>query len=943
MTLPSLLLLWAGKSLLVLSTAIAFALIWRKKPAADQAVWWRCTFIVLVTIPLWSLTGLGWQAYTNPATPVGRALAPITYQVSDNHEASRRETPVVAHSGEGGPPSVADSGESSTPSPSRKHSRQGESGAMIGIQIPPSSPAACLLWIYFGGLSLALLRFIRAASVAVSAARSSKPALHPEFASLCESVGVTGVELRQLPDDEIEFGPMTLNVPRPVVLIPASLHTWSPEAQRVALLHELAHVRRKDWAVNVFAWLVSCIYWFNPLSWFAFCSLREQAERACDDEVLSMGVAPTLYAEQLLGIARSLRAPVGICFAVPMAQKPEVENRITSILDEGRRRTRLDFRKARTTVFNALVITLPLATFSACRAVDKPSEIGGNVSASAIVAKYAEEKLARETHTVPAGVISVKGFTARVAPGLTLKLSGISDRRSMNVADSWGPDGRPLTALGQVNSWMQSGADPDSSSRIFTFDVRTSAPGNVSLHVAAALGSDKMAYDIGASTAYEQAGGNRFQATLQTKESQGRLYCAVGRGQWHFSTTIPKSVLGTPTVPRSEYDYVSIGLSGKKVEAFVYGTNPEHHWNHIVLGAPSSPFDLPIEGEVRAVAKDRAGNVIQIIGPYLQLGTGAAGMSAADYARVDTLRIDVRPVSWFRFEGIHLNPSFDRFGSLKLGEATHGLDFSVGPVNVELQGLMNYQLVQGVRRPLSVIAPDGRLWARLPEMDDQNLTAESAEGTTPYTLLLRVTEPVVPGMSATVRAEVSEGDGPWRSAEEAYHSEQTQDGKRTMIIRLKLLSPSPRPHFRLRLRVADGAWATLAQAPFLAKKFDIPNVDFEMSPTAAIVYSDRQWHEHRIAQPFRFDSVSRDARIVGVTSDGQIVVPRGTSRTEREGKPPVLSLNFGLDHSPTMDPETQQQVRGEDIARFEYQARPFTAEKEVDVAGPSAAVTQKPL
>ena len=54
-----------------------------------------------------------------------------------------------------------------------------------------------------------------------------------------------------------------------IVVIPATAATWPAERVRAVLSHELAHVRRRDWSIQVLAEPFRCVYWFNPLVWIA--------------------------------------------------------------------------------------------------------------------------------------------------------------------------------------------------------------------------------------------------------------------------------------------------------------------------------------------------------------------------------------------------------------------------------------------------------------------------------------------------------------------------------------------------------------------------------------------------------------------------------------------------------------------------------------------------
>jgi len=73
---------------------------------------------------------------------------------------------------------------------------------------------------------------------------------------------------------------------RPRVIVPAAALAWSDDRIRVVLRHELAHIQRGDWLVQLTGEIVRAAYWFNLLLWIACRRMRDESERACDDAVL---------------------------------------------------------------------------------------------------------------------------------------------------------------------------------------------------------------------------------------------------------------------------------------------------------------------------------------------------------------------------------------------------------------------------------------------------------------------------------------------------------------------------------------------------------------------------------------------------------------------------------------------------------------------------------
>jgi beta-lactamase regulating signal transducer with metallopeptidase domain/Flp pilus assembly protein TadD len=132
--------------------------------------------------------------------------------------------------------------------------------------------------------------------------------------------------------DEVRVA-LTLGHLDPVVLLPNEAKGWSSERRHFVLLHELAHVLRRDWLALLLSELALACYWFHPLTWFVVSTLRRDTEQAADDLVLRTGARPSDYAAHLLDMVRALRVE-GVDAAVPMARKNGFEQRMRAILQE---------------------------------------------------------------------------------------------------------------------------------------------------------------------------------------------------------------------------------------------------------------------------------------------------------------------------------------------------------------------------------------------------------------------------------------------------------------------------------------------------------------------------------------------------------------------------------------------------------------------------------
>ena len=128
--------------------------------------------------------------------------------------------------------------------------------------------------------------------------------------------------------------PLTCGIFKPRILLPLAARHWTPLRLRAVVLHELAHIERRDVLVQCAAQLVVALWWFQPLVWLLRRKLRLESELACDSAALGSGLLPSQYAAELIAIAQSIRHPALANFAgIGMARGGDLETRVRSILN----------------------------------------------------------------------------------------------------------------------------------------------------------------------------------------------------------------------------------------------------------------------------------------------------------------------------------------------------------------------------------------------------------------------------------------------------------------------------------------------------------------------------------------------------------------------------------------------------------------------------------
>lgn len=131
--------------------------------------------------------------------------------------------------------------------------------------------------------------------------------------------------------------PMTWGTLSPRILLPAEAGAWPTDRRRLVLLHELAHVARRDSLSRSAASLACALYWFHPGAWFAARQMRLEQECAADDRVLIAGAAARTYARSLLDLARRIGETAWPAHAAAMAGMCQLERRVVSITGPARR------------------------------------------------------------------------------------------------------------------------------------------------------------------------------------------------------------------------------------------------------------------------------------------------------------------------------------------------------------------------------------------------------------------------------------------------------------------------------------------------------------------------------------------------------------------------------------------------------------------------------
>jgi len=203
----------------------------------------------------------------------------------------------------------------------------GPSSAATSASIAPAIGWLVLAAAWFTGSVIVMTRAIVAGQRTARAARAATPAPADAHLVLGELAARVRVRAPRLVVGDPAVGPHVVGALRPIIVVPPAL-LEDPVLLRAALLHELAHVRRRDALGRLVQLAATAVFWFWPIVRFASRRLELARESACDAWALEAGeVSRPAYARLLVQMTQ-LRAP-----ATPLAAPHALGARVDYVLE----------------------------------------------------------------------------------------------------------------------------------------------------------------------------------------------------------------------------------------------------------------------------------------------------------------------------------------------------------------------------------------------------------------------------------------------------------------------------------------------------------------------------------------------------------------------------------------------------------------------------------
>ena len=256
---------------------------------------------------------------------------------------------------------------------------------------------AALFTIWLAGVAFVLAPLLRGLVALGGLRRRAAPFDSPRWSAQLARIAAVDPaarRLRLLLDDSLRvpmvWGPLVGSAGSPFLVLPSEAASWDVDRVRSTLLHELAHLERRDGTARVVARLALALSWPIPFAWSAWRRLSAECERACDDRVLAAGEAPSSYAGHLLAVAEGIAEREPSPLAPAMVHGEGLEARIRALLasDCNRNQTSPMFKLTSTALLFAAL--LPLASFGGL-SQDSTSPVEGAGDGSGVVLDVARE------------------------------------------------------------------------------------------------------------------------------------------------------------------------------------------------------------------------------------------------------------------------------------------------------------------------------------------------------------------------------------------------------------------------------------------------------------------------------------------------------------------------------------------------------------------------
>jgi bla regulator protein blaR1 len=315
--------------------------------------------------------------------------------------------------------------------------------------------------------------------------------------------------------------PMVVGLLRPCILVPRDLHERvTPSQLSLALLHEIAHVQRRDNWLLLMQRLIEAVYFYNPFVHMLSRQVERERECSCDDRAIRTARGANIdYAECLVSMSRLLvRAPAPALAVGAICRPSQLRARVERLLAaSGFENTRLSLGRVALAATALLLVAGLLSTAMPHASTVAAADSGAASQAAEGSARGNDPRASLAfVHELTEHGMSVETARERIAQGV-------------DVNDALDGDGTPLVIaarrgdLALMQLLLEAGADPNKFSR-GDGNPLIAAAGRGHVEIAKLLierGADVNAFDTADESPLINAARNRHLPMVEYLIAQG--------------------------------------------------------------------------------------------------------------------------------------------------------------------------------------------------------------------------------------------------------------------------------------------------------------------------------------------------------------------------------------------------------------------------------------
>jgi bla regulator protein blaR1 len=202
----------------------------------------------------------------------------------------------------------------------------------VSLWLRQSLPVASVIYLVL--LLFPLLRFVRNFRYVQIIRRYGLSKMNVDWRIfVTKTAALMGIKRKvQTWVSELVSSPVTIGFWKPVILVPlAAINQLTPQQLEAVLLHEISHIRRNDYLVNLIINFIQTILYFNPFVKAFMKIVEREREKSCDEMVLQFQYDSHEYASALLTLEKTshIQKPLAIAAA---GKKNDLLHRVESIL-----------------------------------------------------------------------------------------------------------------------------------------------------------------------------------------------------------------------------------------------------------------------------------------------------------------------------------------------------------------------------------------------------------------------------------------------------------------------------------------------------------------------------------------------------------------------------------------------------------------------------------